>query len=479
MIARQLEAGSLRRRPHEHAILEAEIGDGIELFARNNHADNGLAAIVQYLHVFLVEGNLHAFVLYFVIYNGCLVNVSAANGIGLRLDDKEVLQRLGAVHGEGQVGQVVAKLHRLGMYAISPAAKHRHLRGRVGSQGVACITEVFEGEHLLRPCGAEVLGNTTGKQELAAMRVVHEKLDGAQRTIVLADDVCAGSPRPCVCPDGIAVLVGTEDEAFVLPAVAPRVGNNPGSDFVLFHFAHDAVAVEVELNAVVVAANGKGMVEGVAPCLHVFLTNDTCFSVSSRTGYGCPSAISCDTDASHAAAMHRLVAAVVVEPFLELLSALGGIGRSHGEVISRPVPHGAEPLVVALHPSVVGVVVRLCTEESAVGASTISGDVGDAGALGHSLGGTGLVGHQPCEVRGILVLGERSIGVAIAVYLVRELIADASSRATGTAILIEDGREIFVLPVIDERRQGGFLGPARPSARHIVGRLGLGADIIL
>ena len=311
------------------------------------------------------------------------------------------------------------------------------------------------------------------------MRVVHQELDGAQRTVVLADDVGTRGPRPRVIADGIAVLVGTIDEALVLPSVSPRVGNNPGTDFVLVGLAHLAVAIKVELDAVVVTADREGMVVGIAPRLHVLHAGHTCCLVSGGTGDDGPGAVGCDADARDAAAVHRRVAAVVVEPFLQLLPALGCVGRGKAEVVGRAVPHGAVPFVIALHPAVVGIVVCLRPEESAVGTSAVGRDVGDAVAFCHSFRRAGLIGHQPSEMRRVLILGQRSIGIAIAVYLMGELIANACSRAAGAAVLIEDGREVLVLAVIDIGGQLNLcFGPACLAPCRIVGRLGTRCHVI-
>jgi hypothetical protein len=51
--------------------------------------------------------------------------------------------------------------------------------------------------------------------------ILHQQLDGAKGTIVLADNVGSRVPGQYVLTDGIAVLVGTIDESFVLPSVAP------------------------------------------------------------------------------------------------------------------------------------------------------------------------------------------------------------------------------------------------------------------
>ena len=296
--------------------------------------------------------------------------------------------------------------------------------------------------------------------------------------VILSDNIRARCPGPRIVIHSKAVLIGAVDKAFVFPAVAPGVSNNPSSHFVFIDLSNIAVPIEVELYTVVISADGKGVIERFTPRLHIFHAHHTCGFVGGRIGDSCPSSIRSHTDTCYTASVHGLVAAMVVEPFLEFLPPLGSVGGSKIEIVGRPVPHGAVPLVVALHPSVVGVIVRLRTKESAVGTSTVCGDIWDAITLGHSLCGAGLICQQPGKVRGILVLGQRSIGIAIAVYLVSELIAHTSCGATGTAILIEDGRKVLVLPIIDIGRQL-HLSLACLATGHIFGGLRLWSYIVL
>ena len=338
---------------------------------------------------------------------------------------------------------------------------------------------MLEGNGLLGLRGIHILGNACRKQKLASARIVHQNLYGTQGAVVLTDDVSSWRPSPRIVVHGKAVLVGAIDEALVLPSVAPRIGNNPSAYLILFHLAYNAVLVQVELDSVIVSANSEGMIERVAPLLYILHADNSRFTVRSRSGNSCPCAISRHTDTCHSTTVHGLVATMIVEPFLQLLTAFGRIRRGKLEVVGRLVPHGTVPLVIALHPAIIGVVVRLWSEEPAIGTSAISGDIGDAYRLCHALRRTRLISHQPSEVRRILVLGQRSIGIAITVHLVRELIADASCGTTTAAILIEDGREILVLPVVDIGRHSRT--PHRLSclsASHIIGGLGLGRSVI-
>ena len=290
MVTRQGEARCLRSRPHQHAILISEVRRRIELFARHNNTDDSLASAIPNRHILLLEGNLHPLVLYLIIDNRGIVDVARAYGSRLSLDNEEVLQRLGAIYRESEVSEVVAELHRFVMYAIYPTPKHWNLRSRIGTQGVACIAEMFEGNRLLWLCGLNILGNACRKQKLAAMRVVHQKLDSPERTVILSNHISARRPSPHIVIHSKAVLIGTIDEALILPSVAPRIGNNPSAYLVFFHLAYNAVFVKVELDAVVISADSKSMVERLAPLLDILHADNTCCLVCRRIGNGSPRA---------------------------------------------------------------------------------------------------------------------------------------------------------------------------------------------
>ena len=151
--------------------------------------------------------------------------------------------------------------------------------------------------------------------------------------------------------------------------------------------------------------------------------------------------------------MHGLITTVIIEPFLQFPSALGRIGGTQTEGPRCSVPHGAVPLVITLHPSEIGIVTGLGTEEPAIGTSAISGHRGYAIRHGHLLLATVGIGQKPGEMGGILILGQRSIQVSPGIYLMSEHITDVLGRATRTAILVEDGWKILVLTIIDHWRQ--------------------------
>ena len=310
------------------------------------------------------------------------------------------------------------------------------------------------------------------------MRVVHQQLYGTQWAVILTDNKSTWSPGPVVCSNRIRVLIRAVYKALVLPSIAPRVGHNPCSYLILFYLAYLTIAIQVELYTVVIATDGKGMVKGFTPRLYILHTHDPSSLIGSRSGNSSPCSVGSHTYTGHTTSVHGVIATMVIEPFLELLSSLRGIGRGHGEVVSRLVPHGAVPLIVALHPTVIGIVMRLRSKESAIGTSSVSRHIGDSYSLGHALCATCLISQQPGEMRGILVLGQRGIRIAITVHLVRKLIPYPCCRATGTAILIEDGREVLILSVIDKRRQLGLTSSGLTPC-HIVSRLRPWGNIVL
>ena len=405
--------------------------------------------------------------------------MSATYRARLCLYNEEVFQGLGAVNRCCQVGKVVTEFHRLVVHSVYPTSQHRHLGCGAGAFGVACIAEVLERNCYIGLGGIQVLRNTGTEQQLTAVAVVHKQLDGAQGTVVLTYDVCTGRPRQYILANGIAILVGTVDESVVFPSVAPRVGDDPRSHLVFFYFSDNSVAVEVKLNAVVISADSHSVVEGITPRLDIFLAVDAGLLVGCGCGYCSPGTIGGYSDTGYTTAVHRCVTAVVVEPLFQLLTAFGSVGGGKADAACRFVPHSAVPLVVTLHPSIVGVVVGLRTEEPAVGASAICGYIGDTYRLCHSVGGTCLVGKQPGEMRGVLVLGQRSVEVAVTAHLVSERITDTLCRTARTAILVKDGGEVLGVSVVYKRGQLGLaLFGACLAACHILGRLRLGGFLV-
>ena len=281
-------------------------------------------------------------------------------------------------------------------------------------------------------------------------------------------------PGPRIIAYRIAILIGTINETLVLPAVAPRVGNNPCSYLVFINLTYDTVSVKVELYAVVVSAYSKSMIESIAPCLDILHASHACCLVGWGRRDGGPSAISSHADTSHTTSVHSRIATIIIKPFLKFLPTFWGVGGSKTDIVGNLVPHGAIPLIITLHPPIIRIIVSLGAKESAIGASSIGGNVRNAYTTCYVYYVAGLIGKQPCEMGRILILRQGGIEVAIAVHLVSEHIANTLSRTARTAILIENGREILVLPVID--KWGQFYSPllsASLTACHIISWLGL------
>ena len=220
------------------------------------------------------------------------------------------------------------------------------------------------------------------------------------------------------------------------------------------------------------------MVKGIAPCLYVRHTHHSGSLVGSSRGNCLPGTVGSHTYTCHTATVHGIVTTVVVKPLLKFLPTLRGISGSKTDIVGYLIPHGTIPLIVPLHPTIIGVVMRLSAKESAVGAASISRYIGNTYSTGHSLRIAGLISQEPRKMRRVLVLGQRSIRIAIAVHLVRKLITNGCSRATGTAILIKDGREILILSVVNERGKL-HLTLSSLTTGHIISGLRLGGYIVL
>ena len=206
------------------------------------------------------------------------------------VDGEEVFQRFTLVVVCAEVRQVIAKLHGFGVQvSVRPSSEHRDFWGRhgVSTVSVSGIFEMFEGDDAVGFCGVEVVGNAGGEIEFRAAGIVHLQFDGAQRTIVLSHLIHLGHPPAvahcsvCVEP-GSGVSVGAVDKATVCPVGSPGVHDNPCAFFIGGGFAVDAVAVQVKLNAVIVAHDGQCVVHAGAPFLHVFLSDHSGFRVGGR-----------------------------------------------------------------------------------------------------------------------------------------------------------------------------------------------------
>ena len=215
------------------------------------------------------------------------MNFTGTLGIVSGVDDEEVLQRLVSIVTCRKVSQVVTKLHGLFVqFAVGPASEHRHFGSRFAPSAVtvAGILKVFEGHSRFGFRCVQVGRHACAQVEFRAARVVHFEFDGTLRFIVFAHAVNFGHPvivgmRAVGIESRHSVSVGAVNEAIVAPAVAPRVHDNPGTHLVGRFFAKLAVAVQVELNAVVVAHDGQGVVNLRTPFFNVVFTRHPDFVV--------------------------------------------------------------------------------------------------------------------------------------------------------------------------------------------------------
>ena len=379
-----------------------------------------------------------------------------ALGIVACLDPEEVFDGAVQVHVGRQVGQVIAELHGFGVQlAVGPLAQHRNLGVGIGLGALAQagVVEVAQPHALVGLGGVEVLRHAHVQRHFRAAVVVHGHLQGAQGAVVAADGVVLGCPVAGGRSRGARLGIGAVDETVVAP-VAPGVHHDPCAHLVLVGLAVLAVAVQVELDAVVIAHDGERVVHAVAPFLHVVFAHHAQFLVGGGGANLLPVAAGSHADAHHAACRVALVAAVVPQVVLQQFAPLLGVHGGEVGAVGQAVVHGMEPLVVALHPAVVAlaVVAVLVAEGFTIGLAAIHHAVGDAGVLCQDL--LALTAHpceQPREVGGVDVLGQLAVGVACGVDLMREHVVDARCRPAGTCTLVHHGREgicVGIVPVV-------------------------------
>ncbi len=298
---------------------------------------------------------------------------------------------------------------------------------------------MFHVEYRVRLCRVGAVGDACAQFQFAAAGVLHAHLQCPQGAVVFAHVVELWFPGSSfVAAHGKSVLVGAVDEAFVGPSVAPGVDDDPCAAFVLVAFAQDAVAVQIEQDAVVVAHDGQCMVYPVAPAGDVFFSHNTRQTVCSGgvIGYGALVAGAGHTDAADAACAEVRVAAVVPEPVFHIFAARFGIYPIATEGVAfDAVEHGRVPFVVALHPAEVRSRAVLVAEDTGVGGSAVNNGRGDTVGHGHAFLARVAVGEQPGEVRGIDVFRKAGVGVAEGVDFVGEHVADARGRSAGTSVL--------------------------------------------
>ena len=188
--------------------------------------DDGLVAGILDLYTFTnAEGNFQALQVVLVVHDRGFVDGALTLCPRLGVDDEEVLERSVHVISVGEVGEVVAELHGLGVQlAVGPAAQHGHFGSGVAVTVVTVtgIGEVYERNGLLGLGGIEVGADAGAQCNLATAAIVHLQFDGAERTIVLAYTVYLGSPEvvgygAVAIEGGYSVGIGTIDESLVLP----------------------------------------------------------------------------------------------------------------------------------------------------------------------------------------------------------------------------------------------------------------------
>ena len=267
-------------------------------------------------------------------------------------------------------------------FAVGPFTEHGHLGSRhgVAVAAVAGVAEVLHGHEHVGLGGVEVGRDADAEQEFAAAGVVHAELDGAQGAVVLAHPVDFGLPPARVAHGAVGIepgsgmRIGAVNEAVVAPVGPPGVDDNPSADLVGRLFAVDAVAVEVELNAVVVAHDGEGVVDLGAPFGHILLFGYADGVVGGCRGYALPASGAGYADAYDAAGVEVGVAGMVPEPVFQQFAAFLSFDTD-GEMGGCPhaVEHGGVPFVVARHPTEVVVRFELIAEEVGEGASAVDG----------------------------------------------------------------------------------------------------------
>ena len=382
MVGCHLVAAADGCAPREGAFVVGHVLRCIEALAIYDGGNDGLVACTCYGVAVggEVEGRLKATEFVFVVNDGGFVDVAVALSPAACLDNEEIFERHILVEVCAEVSQVVAKLHRLGVQAsVGPFAEHRYLGRGVGvtAIAIASILEVVEGDGSLRLRGVEVTGDTSAEADFRAARIVHLQADGAQRAVVFANAIYLGEPPGVIAEGAIAIEPGSAisvraiDETIVAPA-APGVGNNPGTYLVGTLLAFDAVTIEVEFNAVVVAHNRQGVVHARTPFANVIFVGNACSIVGCGRGDALPFATAGHTDTYNTTAVEVGVAIVVPEP---VLHSLATFLRSHadGEVgrLEHTIVHGFVPFVVACHPSEVVVRLLLIAKQAGIGLTAI------------------------------------------------------------------------------------------------------------
>ena len=154
-------------------------------------------------------------------------------------------------------------------------------------------------------------------------------------------------------------------ETTVAPAGTPGIDENPCAGLVLIEsiifFTVFAVAIKVELNAVVPSDKSNSMVNRLSHMSQILLSYHAGSSISLCVGYcSCTGTADATTQTEDTTGCETLVTIVVVEPPLYSEHTLWS-GRTGGEVTGmlQTILHGSIPSVITLHPPTVTCSTRL------------------------------------------------------------------------------------------------------------------------
>ena len=424
------------------------------------------------------KDRLDAFGIKLIVNHAGRQDLARSLGRALAVDDKEIFKRFAAVKLVCEVGKIYAKLHWLIMYcAVSPFAQQG--RGRIGVGAVACIVDIGELKGLLGHRGRCVARDPCQDAYLRAVVVLHRHFHRALGRVAATVDIHIRCPVSLglvrrdtrggchSLGDTAAHGVRAIDKSLVSP-VAPRVGDNPCAVLVLAEavvsLAHRAVAVQVELHAVVISDDGHGMVTPVqVPVHHVFLAGEAIAVIGGRGGNFtglCAGDTHAYTHDATAVPVGRIIVVVVEIVLQGLLSfrrlhALRETYRPGDTVLHRIIKGG-----IALHPSPVAFVELRPAVDGTFVAPAI--DVGrrEAYIESHLVLARSMVGEGVLEHRCQLVLGQGSIGVVVRVHLRSHHVTNVRRDTTRPiAFLGEDGREVALLAVVPVVRQAGGRTP--------------------
>ena len=287
-IARERIARGGRGCPRECSRGECEAGRGGEVLAIDDGRDGCRTAVVVDADGRRdCEGTFDGRA-QLVVEDAGGFDLTRTRRTALALDDEEVFQRAVRVKLRREVGDVVTALHGFAVeLAVGPLAQHRHFGIYAVAIAVAVVVVVDEGQRLFGLGGRDVLCHAEGDADFATLRVGHGRFQRAQGPIVFTYLIHFACPARAFCfvarhargggalARSIGQGVGDVGKTIVAPAT-PTVAYDPRARFILSQgvarFAIYAVAVKVELDAVVVAHDEHGVVNFRAEVADVFQT---------------------------------------------------------------------------------------------------------------------------------------------------------------------------------------------------------------